>query len=58
MPSLISSVWDHSTCQVRVESDKIQNEDVHSGIPTHSPEICSPMPCRLRYADLIEKCII
>ena len=38
---LISFVWDQSTCQERVESDKIQNEKFLPtvGLETHNPEI-------------------
>ena len=35
--------WDQSTCQKRIESDKIRNEKIiaHSGTRTHNLEICS-----------------
>ena len=60
MPCLISFVWDQSTCQERVESDKIQNDKslAHSGTRTHSLEICSAVLYRLSYPGFDENSVI
>ena len=51
---LISFVWDQSTYQERVESDKIQNKKnlAHDRSRTHNPEIWSLMLYRLNLTGL------
>ena len=60
MSCLISFVWDQSTCQERIESDKIQNENslTQSGTRNHSLEICSAVLYRLSYPGFDESCAI
>ena len=60
MSCLISFVWDQSTCQERVESDKIQNDKslAHSWTRTHNLEICSAVLYRLSYPGFEESCAI